>query len=61
MEKLDKIQILNELYNLILDKHIRTYERQCLLKAKNQIEAGDGVKKYISRIRSNFAPPCIKI
>nr|WP_255471395.1 MULTISPECIES: bacteriocin immunity protein [unclassified Lactococcus] len=34
MEKWDKTELLNELYNLILSKHIRTFERQCLLETK---------------------------
>ncbi|MFK5243007.1 bacteriocin immunity protein, partial [Lactococcus lactis] len=34
----EKEEILNELYNLILDRNIRDWERQCLLHTKVQLE-----------------------
>ena len=39
-EIMDQEKALNALYNLILDRHIRDWERSCLLTTKQRIEAG---------------------
>lgn len=50
MEKWDKTELLNELYNLILSKHIRTFERQCLLETKNKIEIQEPINKALREL-----------
>lgn len=54
------ISTLNELYNLVLSKHIRAYERTFLLQAKNQLEFGQNYAKVLSELEANLRPLAIR-
>ncbi|RZI48818.1 bacteriocin immunity protein [Lactococcus kimchii] len=62
MKKINEQEaILNELYNLILDRGTREWERQFLLESKNRIEQGEtSLSAELSRLESNLRPLALR-
>jgi len=56
----EKNEILNRLYNLVLDRNIREHERNLLFVAKEGIESGNSVKKEITQLEIALRPLAIR-
>ncbi|MFC4653276.1 bacteriocin immunity protein [Lactococcus nasutitermitis] len=52
----EELEILNRIYNLILDRDVRDWERHFLLETKNRIEAGGRMKTELSNLEANLRP-----
>ncbi len=52
----EKQEILNELYNLVLDRNIRDWERQCLLHTKVQLENQGRLADELSKLEATLRP-----
>ncbi|MDM5145721.1 hypothetical protein ICE98_02855 [Lactococcus lactis] len=52
----EKEEILNELYNLILDRNIRDWERQCLLHTKVQLENQGQLADELAKLEATLSP-----
>ncbi|HEY0222078.1 bacteriocin immunity protein [Lactovum miscens] len=55
-----KLEIINLLYNLVLDRNIRDWERSQLMCALRNIEAGKPVKAEITDVEIHFRPLAIR-
>ncbi len=49
---LNQTEILNEMYNLILSKHIREWERTLILEAKNRIENQGNLEEALAQLEA---------
>ena len=56
----EDIEILNRLYNLVLNPNVRDFERQLIFTAKQQIEAGQPVKREIAKLEANLRPLAVR-
>ncbi|QSE76216.1 bacteriocin immunity protein [Lactococcus taiwanensis] len=59
-EIMDQEKALNALYNLILDRHIRDWERSCLLTTKQRIEAGRPLGQELARLEAQLRPLALR-
>lgn len=57
---LDKTEVLNEMYNLVLTKHIREWERTLILETKNRIESGGDLANELSKLEVQLRPLAIR-
>ncbi|GBG96943.1 bacteriocin immunity protein [Lactococcus termiticola] len=55
-----KTEILNDIYNLVLSRHIRDFERGLLLAAKADIEAGQPLGKALSKLEADLRPLALR-
>ena len=53
-------EILNRIYNLVLSRDIRDWERSQLMQAKLAIEAGQSVKRQCEQLEILFRPHAIR-
>ncbi|AYG00003.1 bacteriocin immunity protein [Lactococcus allomyrinae] len=61
MEKnAEKQELLNELYNLILDKHIRDWERKQLIDMKNNLVNQERFTDELSRLEISLRPLALR-
>ena len=51
---------LNEIYNLVLDRDIREWERQALLKAKQELETGKREKQVLNDLEAHLRPLALR-
>lgn len=56
----EKEEILNELYNLILDRNIRDWERQCLLHTKVQLENQGQLADELAKLEVTLRPLALR-
>lgn len=56
----EKLEVLNELYNLILSKHIREWERKLILDTKNRIENQASLSSELSRLEAELRPLALR-
>jgi peptide-methionine (S)-S-oxide reductase len=54
------LDLLNRLYNLILDRHVRDWEREQLLTAKRALEAGKSKRSVIENLEISFRPLALR-
>ncbi|MDR0298595.1 MAG: bacteriocin immunity protein [Streptococcaceae bacterium] len=57
---MDKTDIINQLYNLVLDRNIREWERKQLMSALRNIEAGQSIKQELSEVEVSFRPLALR-
>lgn len=57
---MDKVTALNWMYNLILDKHVRTWERQLLQISKEQIEGGQSLARTLEELEFALRPLALR-
>ncbi len=53
-------KFLNEIYNLVLDRDIREWERQELLQAKQNLESGKREKQVINALEAQLRPLALR-
>ena len=56
----DKQEILNEIYNLVLDRNIREWERQCLLHTKVQLENQGQLTVELAKLEAILRPLALR-
>lgn len=49
-----EIDVLNDLYNIILNNHINGYERAILLSAKNELEYEQNYTKTLMKLQTEL-------
>ncbi|BAV02226.1 bacteriocin immunity protein [Lactococcus formosensis] len=59
-KSLNQVEILNEMYNLILSKHIREWERTLILEAKNRIESQENLEDTLVQLESQLRPLALR-
>ena len=57
---LNQTEILNEMYNLILSKHIREWERNLILEAKNRIENQGNLEEALAQLEAQLRPLALR-
>jgi len=55
-----KTEILNRIYNLILDRNVREWERARLLQTRRAIESGRPLQAELSQLEVDFRPLAIR-
>lgn len=55
-----EIAVLNRIYNLILDIHIRDWERHLLIETKNRIESGGQMQTELSQLEWELRPLALR-
>jgi hypothetical protein len=53
-------EILNRLYNLVLSRDIRDFERGLLLTAKQNLETGKALRATMSELEANLRPLAVR-
>lgn len=57
---LNQTEILNEMYNLILSKHIREWERALILEAKSRIESQGNLEEALTQLEAQLRPLALR-
>lgn len=59
-KSLEQAEILNEMYNLILSKHTREWERTLIVEAKNRIESEGHLEESLSQLEAQLRPLALR-
>ncbi|WP_213495441.1 bacteriocin immunity protein [Lactococcus formosensis] len=59
-KSLNQVEILNEMYNLVLSKHIREWERTLILEAKNRIESQENLEDALVQLEAQLRPLALR-